>query len=397
MSVSLEFKNPFKTRSALDLPLSLATCRQIRAAALRRSLDTNSSIANPLRREVAEKGMSVLIPHPADARRIFAGLNTRSYQFAIALYCDRLGRSVDTVHKIMAQLALAAQKAPVSYDAIWSVCQYAHQRRAESLAVRIEAQQTTWYAETYSLNFTITDAQKNPVIHPRIAYIAQTAPRRVLAFELVSARDASDKINQRLLYTALVAQRKPGQYSPGGLVWLVPTHLVNWRSGDVALLAQELGVNISAGLPPHFKPLSKTLAGWDKDLAGRTLSAQQAKLIFDQYLKRTLGYAPLQMQATRNKVFAQSISYNRDPVWQLPPLRMLLPAQPSAIAADTSVELDGLHYEHPFLSHWRGHQVNARRSNWAEATAWIYLDNEILCEAHARELRRSDGTYRSWR
>ena len=78
----------------------------------------------------------------------------------------------------------------------------------------------------------------------------------------------------------------------------------------------------------------------------------------------------------------------------IPALRQLLPVHPGTIDADGAVEFDGLHYEDDLLKYWPGHRVQLRRSEQAEATAWVYLDGEVLCQAMARELRRKDGTHR---
>src|SRR5258708_455384 len=78
-------------------------------------------------------------------------------------------------------------------------------------------------------------------------------------------------------------------------------------------------------------------------------------------------------------------------------LRAFLPQHPSAITAEGTVPFDGLHYTHELLLYWPGSPVTLCRSPYAEATAWIYLGEEILCQAQAQELRRHDGSYRPFR
>lgn len=52
-------------------------------------------------------------------------------------------------------------------------------------------------------------------------------------------------------------------------------------------------------------------------------------------------------------------------------------------------------YGYRLLTLFPNTPVTLRQSEHSEATTWIYLDGETLCEAKARELRRPDGTYRT--
>jgi hypothetical protein len=74
-------------------------------------------------------------------------------------------------------------------------------------------------------------------------------------------------------------------------------------------------------------------------------------------------------------------------------LRGFLPTHTSTIAADGSVEYDGLHYENNLLKYWLNHQVVLRQSEVFQAVAWIYLNGEVLCQAVARESGWRDGSY----
>jgi hypothetical protein len=105
--------------------------------------------------------------------------------------------------------------------------------------------------------------------------------------------------------------------------------------------------------------------------------------------------APLRAKRQSDREFAGLLGYNRDPAWQLPALRLLLPAHQSIINNQGEVEFDGLHFQDDLLTLFPNTPVTLRQSEYSEATAWIYLDDEILSEARARELRRPDGTYRT--
>ena len=145
-------------------------------------------------------------------------------------------------------------------------------------------------------------------------------------------------------------------------------------------------------------PVIRALKGaWTRDLARKVLSASDFALILDNYLAKVHGHGPRNAEAMRSRELVNLIGFNRDPAWQFPALRQFLPMHPSIIDADGAVEFDGLHYEDDLLRYWPDHPVMLRRSEQAEATAWVYLGDGILCQAMARELRRKDGSYRPHR
>ncbi|SRR5258708_23761759 len=136
---------------------------------------------------------------------------------------------------------------------------------------------------------------------------------------------------------------------------------------------------------------------WEPGIAGQTLDLNTCAMLLDSYLYRIHGYGPLRELKERVRASTPLIGYNQDPAWQFPLLRAFLPQHPSAITAEGTVPFDGLHYTHELLLYWPGSPVTLCRSPYAEATAWIYLGEEILCQAQAQELRRHDGSYRPFR
>jgi hypothetical protein len=146
------------------------------------------------------------------------------------------------------------------------------------------------------------------------------------------------------------------------------------------------------------QPLLATTIASDWDAQTRaTFTEQQFRLTFDTYLHRMHGFGPLRVMRQRNHEFAGLLGYNRDPAWQLPALRSLLPVHQATISAAGDVAFDGLHFCDDVLTLFPDMPITLRLSQQSAAAAWIYLDDEILCEAKARELRRTDGTYRSAR
>lgn len=99
----------------------------------------------------------------------------------------------------------------------------------------------------------------------------------------------------------------------------------------------------------------------------------------------------------RDHTFRSHLGYNRDPAWQFPALRLLLPEHEAQVDEHGEITHGGLHYTEELLALFPGASVTLRSSLQNAATVWVYLDGEVLCVAHVRELRRADGTYRSRR
>jgi hypothetical protein len=154
-------------------------------------------------------------------------------------------------------------------------------------------------------------------------------------------------------------------------------------------------VNVTAPESQPLHPLASTIQAAWSDHATAMFTEQQFRLTFDTYLYRLHGFGPLRTKRQYDRDFAGLLGYNRDLAWQLPALRSILPVRQSTTNNQGEVEFDGLHFHDELLTLFPNTPVTLRQSEHSEATAWIYLDGEILCEAKAHELRRPDGTYRT--
>ncbi|NJN68588.1 MAG: hypothetical protein HC884_18695 [Chloroflexaceae bacterium] len=153
-----------------------------------------------------------------------------------------------------------------------------------------------------------------------------------------------------------------------------------------------LPVQRTAAIPAILEHLRGT---WTKDIADKPVFQQAFARLLNTYLRRVHGYGPLTAQKERQHAHAHLTGYTRDPAWQFPALRRLLPAQPGIVGEDGAVECEELHFEDSLLAYWKGQPVMVRRSLHSDAAAYIYANDEMLCLAMARELRRSDGSYRT--
>jgi hypothetical protein len=231
------------------------------------------------------------------------------------------------------------------------------------------------------------------VLSPIICVI-DLETERVLAFRRGDQEQNGDTTTLAL-YDACIAHRQPARDGAAGLAWSLPMYITT----EIALSTDIQQFCAQAGIPcevrhlelPFLDTLRDVYATWPDDVR----ASQRFAHVFDNYLAKAHGYGPIIDAIEHEHQFAHLVGYNRDPAWQFPALRRLLPAQSGIVDEDGSVECDGLHFEDDLLTYWVGQQVTMRRSQHSDAAAYVYIGDEILCLAMARELRRSDGSYRT--
>jgi hypothetical protein len=272
---------------------------------------------------------------------------------------------------------------------------YLDERRAEQVAVDFTHTSNIWVLTSLHLNHIIVRSNKSDA-HPTIAIIIDRLQNQVIAWRSISP-DRTDTTRALAFYDALSLQREPAQRAPVGLRWTVPERL--YVMGDMPpgldLICDELGIELEV-MDMQLPLISAIESSWAGQ-AMTTFTEQQFQLTFDTYLHRLHGFGPLRMRRQKNHEFTHLLGYNRDPAWQFPALRSILPAHQATINHQGEVEFDGLHFQDELLRLFPNTSIMLRQSEHSEATAWIDLDGEILCEAKAHELRRADGTYRAYR
>lgn len=392
--------NPFLDRSGLNSPLRPDICQQIHYTALRTAVNGSYPEMLPVDLPLTEFlerrhfwGSEVYLAHPEQIERIFSGVSLAAYNLIEELYCCRLERSIRMVWQILSKLALQANVPPLEYEAIWAICLYLEQRRKDSVDTTVKRLETSW--QVVWLHPDVKIQGESGVYRPILLCVLDICSARVLSFRIAHPLHTEEAVSLAI-YDAIVSQRQPSQEGSAGLIWRLPQELVT--ETDLSMDTQNALSGMSIGIksvPETAGPLLKALQGdWDKNLSGRIFQQHRFSLVFDNYLQKIHRYGPVDRWQDQGREFAQLIGYNRDPAWQFPALRELLPRQAGYIAADGTVAYDGLHYEDPLLAYWPGQPVTLRISEQAEATAWIYLDEDILCQATAQELRRKDGSYR---
>jgi hypothetical protein len=344
-----------------------------------------------LRERARFDGAEVYLAHPDDIERLFSGVTLAVYRTVRSLFCSRLGRSIKTVWRILCAMAYAAGVASIPYETIWALCLSLEERRLASVAVPVERGEETWWVGLTTPDISIQQGTAR-AYRPSIAWCVEASAPRALSF-CIAPLDAADDNATRALYDAIMAHRRPQARVPTGLIWHLPERIMTTvplsRPCIAACTRAGIQVEESTAEIPLLEHIRKT---WEPGVAGRTLQARHCAGLLDAFLHSAHGYGPRRAFEQQAHRYASLVGYGQDPAGQFPLLREFLPAAASSIEADGAVLYDGLHYTQEWLSYWPGHPVALRRSAHTRAVAWIYLDGEILCQAHARELRRRDGS-----
>lgn len=342
-------------------------------------------------------GPDVYLRHPDEIRLLFAGIHRAVFETVQALYCSRLGRSVRIVWQILCAMANAADIPFPSYEAIWALCLYVEEARRRQTAVAVERGAETWCIAILSPDISV--ARKHTLSRERWSLVccADLAREHVLAFRCVSETDVENQLST-ILYDSIVAQRQPGSSLPTGLCWHIPKHILIEAPipQECQTFCQQIGMTIEcvSKVPSLFIAIQEA---WDKELVGQVIEAQHYALLFDTLLQKMQGYGPQRTQRERERDYHRLIGYSADPAWQFPLLRILLASYPATITEEGVITFNGLHYTHSLLRYCPGTSVMLRLPVETEARVWVFVQNEILCQAYAQELRRRDGSYRAWR
>jgi hypothetical protein len=395
--------NPFLASGPSAVALEREDCQRIHYPALRAAVRGMRREALPesvpleeLRVSARFYGAEVYLIHPADIERLFAGVTLEVYRTVRSLYCSRLGRSIKVVWRVLCAMASAAEAAIIPYETVWALCLSLEERRRASVAVPVERGEDTWWVGVTTPDISIQERTAR-AYQPLIAWCVEAPTQRALSFRIAPLGGATE--NAALaLYDAIMARRRPQPRVPTGLIWHLPKRIIT----TVPLSQHCVAACMRGGIPveestediPFLERIRQT---WERGVAGRTLRASHCAGLLDTYLRKAHGYGPLREFEQHAHLYASLVGYGQDPVWQFPLLREFLPVAASTINAKGAVPYGGLHYTHELLSYWPGRLVTIRRSPSNDATAWIYLDGEILCQAQARELQRRDGSYHQFR
>lgn len=389
------------SQSILNLHLSIEQCQSIQlqaCKALVKGIVSQSPIPDSFRQEdflqrVHYFGYDSLLMHPSDIQNIFAGVTTEIYKTITALYCDPIGRSIATIHFILSAMCKKSDKAPVSYEAVWLICLYLERLYERKAVVEQVTTDQTWYIQACPIGpSSKSDEGDKP--KTRLILVIREADTTVLSF-IVNSWGTTKQCVLSALYKALVNQRKPAARETAGILIHVPAKICI----EPELLSIEQCGFYSA--PFQFQNTSSPtnivslLADislvWSQSV--QINDTNHFTRLFDTYLFKAFGLSPERTRLAQVRRWGHLKGFDTDPAVLWPLLRNLLPKQPANIQQDV-IAWNGLHYEHPLLSYWPEKPVFIRISPEVESRCWVYFDDEVVCEARARELKRKDGSYR---
>jgi hypothetical protein len=395
--VSSEDLNGVNSNTALSQPLPGELYQRIHVTALKqvvRGIHTNAvpdtiDVAH-LKGSLSLDGPESLLAHPADVRRIFAGVTLDTIRTIKRLYCSRLGRSIRMVWQILNDGEQGSETHAISYEAVWAICLFFEEHRRASVDISIERGKETWWLGIVSPDFMLSGSH-TPSHRPAIACLVDVLSQRVLSFR-IGQTDTLQELIGLALYDALAAQRRPQRLALSGLLWHLPQRIVT--EGTLPLqystLCRHTGIasEPTTGTQPVLQALRET---WATGLAGRTLSPSHCALLLDTYLNTMHTYGPRRTGNLRDHDYGAAQGYSQDPASQFPLLRMLLPRKEGCINDEGFIPWNGLLYRGEFLHLWPGRPVTLRLSAHKPGNAWVYLDGEVLCLA---QRQRGNATWK---
>jgi hypothetical protein len=274
-------------------------------------------------------------------------------------------------------MAIRARVPVIDYEAVWAICLYLKERRQKSTAVTVRQPSEIWLLVLLQPRLTIEKTEP-----AQIVCVVDADASRVLAFRVVSDNQIDDAI-ALTLYDAVTFQRKPSPDGAAGLEWQLPAqiHTDLKLNDDLRRSCAKLGICVNQS--SRSLPLLGILRNneWASSLTQRALTKEMVEILFDNYLAKIHGYSPSTAAQDRYREFAGTVGYFRNPEWQFPALRDFLPVRRASIEPEGVIVSGGLKYYDDLLAWFPGQPVTVRKTAPSDDSIWVYLDDEILCQA----------------
>ncbi len=392
--------NPFSVSSERSTPLRLEVCQRIHTTALaavalkKGIIDEIPSTIDPIaiQQHARHIGNDAYLLHPMIIEQCFTGVTLEVYLSIQKLYCSRIERRISMIWIILNAMAQRAHAPSLSYEAVWAICVSLQDQRRRMTGVSVVRIASTWWI-TLLPEEARTDGED---AFSSLVCVFDETSRLVMAFRTMASSQSPEAVHLAL-YDALVLHRHPSRNVPSALTWYLPERLIV----DAALpfAGQQCCAQLGLHLERQCRPLfAQTLhQKWKHEAAVRHLKPQRWLPTFDSYLHKVCGYSPCRLREQRDQNFASLIGYTRDPSWNLPALRMLLPCYPAIITAEGTIIYQRTIYQDELLMYWPDTPVTIRPSEPEAAALWVYLDGEVLCQATAQTIRQTPPLSRTQR
>lgn len=395
--------------SLLDAPLSEELCQRIDLKAQYAMLCGQEPLLPALMEnaqalvEAAElHGVNACIRRTSQIKDVYRGVTTKAIMMIKDLYCSRLCRSIKTVAEITRLLAHKTGVEPICDEAVWSICAYLADLREQQTSVTIAHLDTSWAAVPITLPVRL-EVEGDAGAPTAMMSIVDMSINKLLAFRTIDS-SALDAFVNLALYDAIALNRRPSAEDHAGVAWRLPKTLLIDRldkNGQLEKACAAVRIGIASTSSDALKQLSAVQATenlWasHRERFNRVLPLKLFELLFDRSLFTLQAFEPRHQALLDAEAYRSRRGFSQDPASLLPALRWLLPSAEATVIGG-SIAHGGLHYSHDLLELWPDHLAQIRVSAESEARAWVYFDDEIICEASAMELRRKDGTLRPHR
>lgn len=403
--LKLMFTNLYTNPSIFNTLLTPENCQAIHFHALQMAVSGKINLDDvpeslrliQLRQEFVYTGYESCFRHPSYINDIFHGVSTDILSTIEELYCDPIQRSFVLVHRILEKMADEANVPPVSYEAVWAICTYIDRLHKKRAVVKHQSTEDSWYIHVIPSNLKTCDVY-GEIYTPQFVVVMSEQKSQTLGFALSNHRNKQSR-SMMALYEALSNGRQPAPLETAGIIWHKPTN-IKTPASLLPMLREPCklaGIYLQETLSYIPNNLQTLIDRIHKDrvdtLSQDIVEESKLALLFDTYLFKAHGYSPGRTKKNKTYTWRNLVGYNRDPASLLPQLRNFLPTYKTKIEKDIVTE-NGFHYEHPLLAYWNGSPATLRISYEDDSRCWVYVEDEVLCEARARELRRLDGSYK---
>jgi hypothetical protein len=385
--------NPFANASLLNSQLETNWCRQIYFEAIKKGIYYNNQPEirpqalnyEQLRAQVRQYGNEILIPDPAQLSNIFKGVTTEVYKLIERLYCSHLNLSGKRLWQIINRLGQAASiQTEVDYIAIWAICSHLAARHETLTRPVIKQTDARWHLVAIHPDRFVS-GKNGEQAKALILCMIDIEDPKVIAFRVSTLTNQAGIVGE-VLYEAFSTSRRPSAEAADGLVWELPQKIISeiTLSEQFIFRCARLGIEIELGLleSPFVKALRDN---WTRDMARKTYPINEFAAKFNTYLNNIHGYGPYYTQAELKHRYAYSVSYQRDPAWQLPLLRDFLVDKKAFVTPGGFIVWDDRRYDNDLLAYWSGAEVSLRQNQEQISAIWVYFENEILCQASLSE------------
>lgn len=385
--------NPFESISLLNSQLETNWCRQIYFEALTKGIYYNNQGQirpkeldyEQLGAQVRQYGNEILIPDPAQINHIFRNVTTEVYKLIERLYCSHLNLSGKRLWQIINRLGQAASiPTEVDYIAIWAICSHLAVRRESLTRPVIKQTDARWHLVAIHPDRFVS-GKNGEQEKALILCLLDLEDPKVIAFRVTSLTNQADTVGE-VLYQAFSTGRRPSAEAADGLVWELPKKIISEITLYEQFISRCAGLGVEIELGSLELPLLKALRdNWTKDMARKTYPINEFAAKFNTYLNNIHGYGPYYIQAELKRRYAYSVSYQRDPAWQLPLLRDFLVDKKAFVTPGGFIVWDDRRYDNDLLAYWSGAEVSLRQNQEQIGAIWVYFESEILCQASLSE------------